>query len=147
MDIATCLTVIDSLCAGEFPAAHGRTEHGESGPAFHMAALETSGDFSEDDGPGREETAAQYEADRDALAERMAQRWGPAQYISLYSVLERTTLGEDIPQPWAGLGGHVPDVMLWQPPGTGRWLALGVSQWTGHAPFQLLAVVTTVDPP
>ncbi|MET8449316.1 hypothetical protein [Streptomyces sp. NPDC005209] len=147
MDIAKCLTLIDLLCAREFPAAHGRTEHGESGPGYHIAELHTSAEFWEDDGTEREETAAQYEIDRDGLGERFTDRWGPAEAISLHSVHVRTMDGEDIEQPWAGLSGHVPDVQLWRVPESGRWVALGVSQWGKELPFQLLGIVTETDPP
>ncbi|MGQ5635034.1 MULTISPECIES: hypothetical protein [unclassified Streptomyces] len=147
MDIAKCLTVIDMLCAREFPAGHGRTEHGESGPGYHIAALQTSGDFWEDDGTEREATAAQYEADRDGLTERLTSRWGPPQRFSLRGVLLRTMEGEDIQEPWSGLSEHVPDVHLWQAPAPDRWIALGVSHGPGELPFQLLGIVTEVDPP
>ncbi|MFI9650367.1 hypothetical protein ACIHAA_29375 [Streptomyces sp. NPDC052040] len=147
MDIARSLSVIDLLCAREFPAAHGRTEHGESGPGYHIAVLQASGEFWEDDGTGREETGIQYEADRDGLGERLTERWGQPQVFSLYSVLDRTLGGEAVEEPWAALCGHVPDLQLWRGAGTGRWVALGVSQWDKELPFQLLAVVTESDPP
>ncbi|GGS75541.1 hypothetical protein [Streptomyces cinerochromogenes] len=147
MDIAKCLTLIDLLCAREFPAAYGRTEHGESGPGYHIAALRTSEDFREDDGSARDEAEAQVEADRDGLAERLAERWGRPQQFSLYSVLDRSTAGEDLAEPWAGLSGHVPDVHLWRVPEAGRWVALGVSRWGKELPFQLLGIVTETDPP
>ncbi|MFF1282606.1 hypothetical protein [Streptomyces sp. NPDC058299] len=150
MDIATCLNLIDVLCAREFPAAHGRTEHGESGPGYHIAALRTSGDIlgpGDGDGSERDETEAQYEADRDGLAERLEERWGQPQHLSLYSVLDRTVAGEDVAEPWAGLSGHVPDVQLWRAPGAGRWVALGVSRWDRELPCQLLGIVTEADPP
>ncbi|MER6526495.1 hypothetical protein [Streptomyces sp. NPDC001508] len=147
MDIARHLALIDLLCARGFPAEHGRTEHGESGPGYHIAELQTSGDFWEDGGAQREETETQYEADRDGLGARLTERWGPPERISLYSVLERTTQGEDTGEPWAALSGQVPDLDLWRAPGSDRWVALGVSQWDGELPFQLLAVVTNLDPP
>ncbi|MFF7975036.1 hypothetical protein [Streptomyces sp. NPDC007905] len=147
MDIATCLTRIDLLCAREFPAAHGRSEHGESGPGYHIAVLQTSGDFWEDDGTEWEETAAQYEADLDGLAERLTERWGPPQRFSLRSVFARAADGEDVEEPWAGLSEHVPDVHLWEAAGSGRWVALGLSHWDKELPLQLLGVVTETDPP
>ena len=147
MDIANCLTVIDLLCAREFPAEHSRTEHGESGPGFHIAALHTSGDFWEDDGTEWEETAAQYEADRDGLTERLTSRWGLPQHISLRSVFVRTMDGETIEEPWAGLSEHVPDVHVWKAPVRDRWFALGVSHGYKELPFRLLGIVTEVDPP
>lgn len=147
MDIANHLAVIDRLCARDFPAERGRTDVGTGGPGYLIAELRSSGAFPAEDGAGREESEAQYEADRDALAERLAERWGPPQHFSLYSVLERTIEGEDRTEPWAGLSGHVPDVHLWRVPEAGRWIALGVSRWGDGLPFQLLAVITETDPP
>ncbi|MGW7526946.1 hypothetical protein [Streptomyces sp. NPDC054783] len=146
MDIANHLAVIDRLCAREFPAEHGRTDVGTGGPGYLIAELQTSRDFYEDGGAEREMTEEQYEADRDALGERLAERWGPTDVFSLSSALERAVQGEDVAEPWATLASHVPDVHLWQA-STGRWVALGVSQWDDELPFQLLAVVTSVDPP
>ncbi|MGW2049757.1 hypothetical protein ACWCPF_31925 [Streptomyces sp. NPDC001858] len=146
MDIARCLATVDLLCTREFPEEHGRTDLGPGGPGYLVAELQTSGEFWEADGTEREETEAQYEADRDGLAERLTDRWGPPHVISLASTLARSTEGEDIPEPWASLSGHVPNVQLWQLPGTARWVALGVSQWDKELPFELLAIVTETDP-
>ncbi|GGJ39516.1 hypothetical protein [Streptomyces brasiliensis] len=147
MDIAKALTRIDVLRARQFPVAHTRTDQGESGPGYHIAELETSDEFWEDDGTAHEETEEQYEADRDGLGERLAERWGPSQHISLYSTSHRAMNGEDVEEPWARLSGHVPDLHLWQDPESGRWIALGVSHWDEELAFQLLAVVTETDPP
>ncbi|MFI1561469.1 hypothetical protein ACH4ZX_00110 [Streptomyces sp. NPDC020490] len=147
MDIARCLATIDVLCVRDFPAAHGRTDVGSGGPGYLMAELLTSDDFWEDDGTRWEETRTQYEADRDGLTERLTERWGPPHAVSLASTFLRSQDGQDPAEPWATLSAHVPDVHLWKIPGTGRWLALGVSQWDKELPFQLLAVVTPADPP
>lgn len=147
MDITHWLATIDLLCARDFPAEHGRTDVGTGGPGYHIAELQTSGDFWEDDGTEREETEAQYECDRDGLGERLTERWGAPDVISLESTFERAQDGEDIPEPWASLSSRVPNVQLWRPPETGRWIALGVSQWDKELPFQLLATVTVTDPP
>ncbi|NGO11448.1 hypothetical protein G5C60_28550 [Streptomyces sp. HC44] len=147
MTLAQQLATIDKLCSRPFPAEHGRSDVGTEGPGYHIAELETSDDFWEDDGTEREDTAAQYEVDRDGLSERLTDRWGEPQKFSLWSVQERSMDGEDIPEPWASLSAHVPDVHLWKDDETGRWVALGVSQWDKELPFQLLAVVTEIDPP
>jgi hypothetical protein len=147
MDIAKALAVIDRLRSGAFPAERARTDAGTAGPGYRIAELETSDAFWEDDGTRREATAEQFECDRDGLGERLTERWGQPQAFSLYSVFERTTRGEDVAEPWASLSSHVPDVLLWTPDGSGRWIALGVSQWDRELPFQLLAVVTDRDPP
>ncbi|MEU0968302.1 hypothetical protein ABZ357_23735 [Streptomyces sp. NPDC005917] len=146
MDIAKYLAVVEELCAREFPTEHGRIDVGRGGPGYLIAELQTSGDFYEDGGSEREETEAQFEADRDALGERLTERWRPAEPISLFSVFSRSMDGEEIPEPWGTLAPHVVDVQLWQSE-SGRWVALGVSQWDDELPFQLLAVVTEVDPP
>ncbi|MFI2435222.1 hypothetical protein [Streptomyces sp. NPDC018693] len=147
MDIARCLDAIDLLCTSDFPEAHSRTDVGEAGPGYLIAELATSDDFWEDDGTAREAAEDQYEADRDGLTERLTERWGPPDRIGLAGVLIRSMEGEEIPEPWDTLSNHVPDLHLWRTPGTGRWVALGISQWDKELPFQLLAVVTEIDPP
>ncbi|MFF1448965.1 hypothetical protein ACFVYF_12560 [Streptomyces sp. NPDC058274] len=147
MTIAQQLATIDRLCSEDFPAEQGRSPAGSGGPGYHIAELATSEEFWEDDGSAREETEEQFEADRDGLSERLAHRWGTPRHFSLSSVFDRTTAGEDIPEPWGTLSAHVPDVHLWKPDGHDRWVALGVSQWDRELPFQLLAVVTETDPP
>ncbi|MGQ4329376.1 hypothetical protein [Streptomyces hayashii] len=136
MDIARGLATVDLLSVRELPAQ-----------GYPVAELQTSGDFHGEDRSAWEETEEQYEADRDGLTERLTDRWGPPHLVSLASTLERSMDGEDIPEPWASLSGHVPDLHLWQLPGTPRWIALGVSQWDAELPFQLLLVVTETDPP
>ena len=147
MNITHSLATIGLLCTRDFPAEHGRTDVGTGGPGYHIAELQTSGDFWEDDGTEREGTEAQYEIDRDGLGERLIERWGAPDVFSLARAFERSQDGEDIPEPWASLSAHVPDVQLWKEPLTSRWIALGVSQWDRELPFQLLAVITEMDPP
>lgn len=145
MTIAGHLATIDRLRALAFPEVPGSTELGYSGPGHHVAALARSEEFWEDDGTRRLEVEEQYEADRDALSERLRDRWGPPQVFSLWSVLERGMEGEEIPEPWGVLSNHTPDLHLWR--ADGHWIGLGVSQWDKELAFELLAVVTTVDPP
>ncbi|UQT60014.1 hypothetical protein M4V62_35920 [Streptomyces durmitorensis] len=161
MSTAQHLAAIDLLRSREFPAEHGRSPCGTGGPGYHIAELLTSGDFWEDDGTQWEATADQYEAERDGLTVLLAERWGAPQMFSLASLFERTLsdgddegdsdseskegAGEDIPEPWGSLSSSVPDLHLWRV--DGRWIALGVSQWDKELPFQLLAVVTEIDPP
>ncbi|MEV8585375.1 hypothetical protein [Streptomyces sp. NPDC051180] len=117
----------------------------DGSPGFHVAELATSEDFWEDDGTRREAVEDQYEAERQGLAVLLAARWGPPLRFRLWSVLERSTEGEEMPEPWSTLSCHTPDLYLWR--ADGAWVGLGVSQWDRELPFQLLAVVTTVDPP
>jgi hypothetical protein len=147
MTSALHLATIVRLCSEAFPAEHGRSDVGTGGPGYHIAELVTSEDFWEDDGTAREETEAQYEADRDGLSELLTRRWGRPQVFTLSSVFDRSMDGEDIPEPWGILSSHVPDVHLWKADGHDRWVALGISQWDKELPFQLLAVVTEIAPP
>lgn len=156
MSTAEHLAAIDLLRSREFPAEHGRSPSGVGGPGYHIAELLTSGDFWDDDGMEWEATSDQYDAERDALTVLLGERWGAPQIFSLASVFERAqgdaygyggeaAEGEDIPEPWGSLSSSVPDLHLWR--ADGRWIALGVSQWDKELPFQLLAVVTEIDPP
>lgn len=147
MTTAQHLATIDLLHTRDFPAEYGRSDVGPAGPGYHIAELATSDGFWEDDGTGREETETQYELDRDGLSERLTSRWGRPDVFSLAGVFERSMDGEDIPEPWGTLSSHVPDIHLWRTDAQDRWIALGVSQWDTELPFQLLAVVTEVDPP
>ncbi|MFF6996551.1 hypothetical protein ACFY93_16600 [Streptomyces sp. NPDC008313] len=147
MTLAQHLATIDLLCSWEFPVEHGRSGTGTGGPGYHIAELATSDDFWEDDGTRRQETEDRFDADRDGLSELLSGRWGSPQRFSLASLFARSADGEDIPEPWSSLSSHVPDVHLWQEGTHGRWVALGVSQWDGELPFQLLAVVTDIDVP
>lgn len=166
MSTAEHLAAIDLLRSRDFPAEHGRSPSGVGGPGYHIAELLTSGDFWDDDGTEWEATSEQYDAERDGLTILLAERWGAPQIFSLASVFERAQGdaygdededgdegagdwgeggNEDIPEPWGSLSSSVPDLHLWRV--DGRWIALGVSQWDKELPFQLLAVVTEIDPP
>ncbi|MFJ8141775.1 hypothetical protein [Streptomyces sp. NPDC096013] len=98
MNVTRRLATIDLLCTRDFPPEHGRTDAGIGGPGCHIAELRTSDDFWEGAGTEREETEARYETDRDALGERLIERWGAPDAFSPASVLERSLSGEDIPE-------------------------------------------------
>ncbi|MFG2334461.1 hypothetical protein ACGFMM_33340 [Streptomyces sp. NPDC048604] len=145
MTSAGHLATIDRLCLRPFPETPARSGPCDSGPGFHVVALARSEDFWEDDGTRRLEVEEQYEAERDALGELLASRWGAHQHVSLFSVLSRAMDGEDIPEPWHAVSNHTPDLYLWR--AGDRWIGLGISQWDDELPFELLLLVTTVDPP
>ncbi|MEV4920733.1 hypothetical protein AB0K47_28485 [Streptomyces tirandamycinicus] len=144
MTIARHLATIDLLRSRPFPVRAGRSDVGSSAPGYHTAELSTSEEFWDDRSP-LEVAGDQYEAEREALAAVLSARWGPPQIFSLRSVLIRSVEEEHIPEPWAMLSASVPDVHLWR--ADGRWVVLGVSKWGTELPYQLLAVVTEVDPP
>ncbi|MFB6633632.1 hypothetical protein ACFCWY_27450 [Streptomyces sp. NPDC056362] len=145
MTTAQHLATIDLLRARAFPARPERAGSVDSGPGFHLGELATSEDFWEDDGSRRALVEEQYEAERDGLAALLTARWGPPAELSLWPVLERSMDGEEMAEPWPTLSRHTPELRLWR--ADGRWTGLGVSQWDKELPFQLLVVVTEVDPP
>ncbi|MDF3299583.1 hypothetical protein [Streptomyces tropicalis] len=147
MDIAQALAVIDELCARAFPARRTAAGAVGSGPGYWTAEWGVGRDLRQADAADREQARTQYEADRDALGERLTARWGPPQRFGLYSLFERAVRGEALAEPWGLLGGHVPDVQLWRSDRAGRWIALGVTHEDGGLPQALVAVVTDVDPP
>lgn len=54
---------------------------------------------------------------------------------------------EQIPKPWAYLSAYVRYVDLWEADGTGRWVAVGVSEPKEGLEVQLFALVTELAPP
>ncbi|MGW0118641.1 hypothetical protein [Streptomyces sp. NPDC003327] len=145
MTTAEQLATIELLRARAFPERPERSGPLDSGPGFHIGELATSEEFWEDDGTRRALVEDQYEAERDGLAALLTARWGVPARVALGPVLERSMDGESIPEPWSTLSCHTVDVLLWRT--DERWTGLGVSQWDKELPFQLLAVVTEVDPP
>ncbi|MFJ9809643.1 hypothetical protein ACIRTB_15580 [Streptomyces sp. NPDC101158] len=145
METRQHLAAIDDLVGRAFPERAESSGYRDSGPGHHVDALATSEEFWECDATHRLDVEEQYEADRDGLSTLLGARWGPPQVFSLWSVRDRSMSGERIPEPWNVLSCHVPDLHLWR--ARGRWIGLGVSQWDKELPFQLLVVVTTVDPP
>ncbi|MEV0965079.1 hypothetical protein AB0J25_21255 [Streptomyces sp. NPDC049910] len=144
MTTARHLATIELLRSRPFPVRPGRSEVGGSAPGYHTAELSTSEEFR-DDRSHMEAVGEQFEAEREALAGVLSTRWGPPQVFSLGSMLARSVGEEHIPEPWAMLSASVPDVHLWR--ADGRWVVLGISKWDTELPYQLLAVVTEVDPP
>jgi hypothetical protein len=127
MTIAQHLATIDRLCSQEFPTEHGGSYGAPGGPGYHIVELERYDGFAEGDGGEREEEAEQFEANRDGISQRLVERLGKPEPISL--------------------GSHIRTVDLWQPDDNGRWIALGVSQLAEDQEFRLLAIVTETAPP
>ncbi|MFD8167248.1 hypothetical protein ACFV2W_12265 [Streptomyces cellulosae] len=118
MNLARHIALIDELCFRPFPAEHGPSDVGFSGPGHHVAVLE-SGDRPDLDPAGWAVTADQFEKDRDAVYELLASRWGDTDPYNLQTVRLRTER-EDLPEPWAWLSHHAGMAWLWEVHGTGR---------------------------
>ncbi|MZF83701.1 hypothetical protein [Streptomyces sp. SID5643] len=143
MNIAQHIAVIDELCYRPFPAEHGPSDVGFSGPGHHVAVLEAA---TQTDPAARAVTIDQYEKDRDAVYELLASRWGDTDPYNLETVLLRTER-EEIPRPWAELSACAGVAHLWEVEGTGRWVAVAVGDRDVSQEVRLLALVTEADPP
>ncbi|GAA2765509.1 hypothetical protein GCM10010103_45500 [Streptomyces paradoxus] len=143
MNIAQHIAVIDELCYRPFPAEHGPSDVGFSGPGHHVAVLEAATDT---DPAARAVTIDQYEKDRDAVYELLASRWGDTDPYNLETVQLRTER-EEIPRPWAELSACAGVAHLWEVEGTGRWVAVAVGDRDVAREVRLLALVTETDPP
>ncbi len=142
------LATIDELCVRDFPAVHGWSDVGVGGPGYHLVVLETTRGFGTGDQSGREEIADRFSAYRDGVAQRLGERWGEAEPKCLDGVFLRSEdPGEHIPKPWAYLSAYVRYVDLWEAEGSGRWVAVGVSEPAEGDEFQLFALVTDFAPP
>ncbi|NYV78516.1 hypothetical protein, partial [Streptomyces sp. UH6] len=144
MSIARHLAVVERLCGLDLSAeeSEGRDRRagaGWCGPGWRGAELRRSEGLWEDRSL-EGEAAEQFECDREALAERLTERWGEPQRVGLLGAFVRSAEGEEIPDPWGWLCQDLPDVHLWR--AGDRWLALGVSHRDRELPFALLAVVT-----
>ncbi|MET7617159.1 hypothetical protein [Streptomyces sp. NPDC005408] len=130
MTTAQHLETIDLLRSRGFPAEPGPSDVGQEGPGFHIAEL--NGHFGDD------ADAEQRLAEHDALLDVLIERWGEPDLFSLASTQLRADGDEDVPDPWRRLSEQMGWLHLWRI--EDLWIALGLSE------FQLLAVVTDIDP-
>jgi hypothetical protein len=147
MDIAIHLAVIDRLCGREFPAEQGRCESGTAGPGYATVVLATSHGVRVGHASVRERTAADFQAYREAVAERLHDRWGRQPPWGQLTVRLRLSRGEEIPEPWATLSLLTDELDVWQVVGADRWVAVGVADRDRADEIRLLAAVTEIPPP
>ncbi|MET9518137.1 hypothetical protein [Streptomyces sp. NPDC002994] len=145
MSTARYLALIDLLRAQEFPAQRRRSATGFSGPGYHTAQLSAADELEDADAAQRLEMREQCVAEYEALLAVLGGKWGEPQVFSLWSVLERSILGDEIPAPWDELSAGFDLVHIWR--ADGRWVAVGLAGENEAPSYELLAVVTEVDPP
>ncbi|GGY31468.1 hypothetical protein [Streptomyces djakartensis] len=143
MHIAQHIALVDELCFRPFPAEHGPSDVGASGPGYHVAVLESAADS---DPAARAVTTDQFEKGRDAVYELLASRWGDTDPYNLHTVQLRAER-EEVPRPWAELSAWAAVAYVWRVGGTGRWVALAVADRDPADDVRLLAVITETDPP
>ncbi|MEU7969704.1 hypothetical protein AB0D09_40660 [Streptomyces sp. NPDC049097] len=141
------LSIIDALVALPFPEQDGRSEsqHGWSGPGYHIAVLRRSQDFWDAPGP-QTVTAAEeeLEADLTALVTVLAGCWGGPIMVDLwpYLGLDNPDCPDiEVPEPLSSLCNLAGSMQVWRVPSTGRWLGLTIGQGDREFPFELLAAV------
>lgn len=143
MTTARHLEVIDLLRARDFPAERGPSDVGSEGPGFHIAEL--TGSFGHGAAPDAdvdreaEAEAEQRLAEQEGLLRGLTERWGEPDLFSLASTQLGAERDEEVPDPWRRLGEQLGWLHLWRI--EDRWIGVGLSE------FQLLAVVTEIDPP
>lgn len=146
MSTARYLALIDLLRAQEFPAQRGRSDTGFSGPGYHTAKLSAADQPGDDDAAQVVEMREQCVAEHDALLAVLGAKWGAHQVFSLWSLLERSIAGEEIPEPWEELSVKFDSLHVWR--ADGQWIVVGLALGKADEPsYELMAVVTEVDPP
>ncbi|MFD9357347.1 hypothetical protein [Streptomyces sp. NPDC060031] len=147
MTTAEHLDTIDRLRTRDFPDVRARSEVGTSGPGYHLAELGGSRWYGDEDAGGRVAQEEQVAAECEALAQRLAERWGDPDVFTLASLRLRVDGedGEEVAEPWREIGDTTECLHLWR--AGGRWVAVYESRWgADHSP-QLMAAVTVIDPP
>ncbi|MFD9333905.1 hypothetical protein ACFWBF_05735 [Streptomyces sp. NPDC060028] len=144
MTTAEHLDTIDRLRTRDFPDVRVRSEVGTSGPGYHLAELGGSRWYGDEDAAGRVAREEQVAVECEALAQRLADRWGEPDVFTLASLRLRAD-GEEVAEPWGEIGDTTEYLHLWR--AEDRWVALYESRWgADHSP-QLMAAVTVIDPP
>lgn len=142
MDSTTAhLAALDRLRVLPFPARRS-AEHGvESGPDFHVAQLEYSDRFGDDDVTVVQDAREEFESELQVLVQVLTYRWGVPERLGLDGHLERSAMGEPVPEPLRTLSAFVGEVHTWSV--DGRWVALGISRDDPQAPqgVQLVAAI------
>ena len=81
------------------------------------------------------------------IGQELDDRWGRQQLPWGMATLKvRLDRGEEIPEPWFTTSIVTDDLDLWQPPGSDRWIALGVGYRDESDEVHVLAVASDIDP-
>ncbi|MEV0537669.1 hypothetical protein [Kitasatospora sp. NPDC050463] len=140
------LSIIDELSALPFPEQDGKPGIGGGwgGPGHHVAVLRESQDFWDDRSEEIVEAAEkELELDLEALAVVLTARWGSPTTVDLWPYLGFDNPDPEFmtPEPLGFLCNVAGSMRLWQPPSSGRWLALAIGQADRELPFQLLTAI------
>ncbi|WP_020140492.1 hypothetical protein [Streptomyces sp. 351MFTsu5.1] len=147
MDSAKYLAAIDSLCARDLTAADGGSGVYLSGPGYRIESLEVSHGLRDGDAAPRRAAVGDFHALKSRIAQELDHRWGRQHQLwGMCTLTVRLERGEAIPEPWRLTSIVTDDLSLWQPPGSDRWIALGVACKDESDEIHVLAVASDIDP-
>lgn len=145
MDSEKYLAAIESLCAADLAGGHDESDAFLSGPGYRVVPL-AAAPWADDPGE-QEDQVADLHALRDHISQRLNDRWGDQHPLwGMVTLRTRVDRGEEIVDPWAALSVLVDDLLLWQRPGSDRWIALGVADRGESDEARLLATASDIDP-
>jgi len=147
MDSRKYFAVIDSLCARDLTAADGESDHFRAGPGYRIESLEVSHGTRTGDAARRMATVSDFYALKSSIAQELDDRWGRQQPPWGMGTLKvRLGRGDEIPEPWVTTSILMDDLNLWQPPGSDRWIALGVAYKDEADEVHVLGVASDIGP-
>ncbi len=147
MDSAKYLAAIDALCARDLAAADGGSDAYRSGLGYRIESLEVSHGMRDGAAAPRMAIVGDFYALKSRIAQELDDRWGRQQLPWGMGTLRlRFDRGEEIPEPWFTTSVMTDDLDLWQPPGSDRWIALGVGYRDSADEVHVLAVASDIDP-
>lgn len=147
MDSAKYLAAIDLLCARDLTAADGEPVPYAAGPGYRIESLEVSHGTRTGDATRRMAAVADFYALKNSIAQQLDDRWGRQQPLwGMNTLRVQGERGDGIPEPWATTSSVADDLDLWQPPGSDRWIALGVGYRDETDEVHVLAVASDIDP-
>ncbi|MEV2211873.1 hypothetical protein AB0H86_10520 [Streptomyces sp. NPDC050997] len=148
MDSAKYLARIDSLCAGDLTVQHSGSDVLMEGPGYRIVSLEATHGTWTGDAARRARTVADFHALKEHISLLLDDRWGARQPPWwMGTLVVRIDRGEAIPEPWSTASTLVDELNVWQPDGTGRWVAVGVADADLGDETHLLVLITETDPP
>ncbi|GAA3836687.1 hypothetical protein GCM10022403_081580 [Streptomyces coacervatus] len=132
MDSDKHLATIDALCTADLSAEYSGSDLFLAGPGYRIVRLVDMDDLH---------------VLREWISQVLNARWGEQHDPwGMPTLRVRSDRGEDIPEPWLAASIHMEQLNLWQPPGTERWIALGIADRDETDEAHLLAVASDIDP-
>jgi hypothetical protein len=145
-DSAKHVDIIESLRSADLSAEHEELDVYLAGPGYLVVTLAVNHGPPEQDAGDAVTAVRDLHAWKDHISEMLNGRWGD-QHLPwpMLTLTVRAGRGEEIPEPWAVMSTLVDELRPWQPPGTERWIGLGVADREDGV-SRLLVVASDVYP-